>query len=140
MTNGLNNIFDIGARSMSAQMVRMNTLASNIANAESVASTPEGAYRARRPIFETQYSGMVRDVDTIATTQAKEIVELNRTPEQKYRPDHPSADADGFIYESTVNVEEEMVEMMEASRQYQNVLETVSTLRTLMSRTVTMGK
>ena len=140
MTNSLNNIFDVGARSMSAQMVRMNTLASNIANAHSVASKPEDAYQARRPIFETQYSGAVRDINTLATTQATEIVDLARDPEAKYRPDHPKADENGFIYQSTVNVEEEMVEMMEASRQYQNVLETVSTMRTLMSRTVTMGK
>ena len=57
-----------------------------------------------------------------------------------YRPDHPMADEEGFVYESVVNTDEEMVEMLEASRQYQNVLETVSTLRTLMARTVKMGQ
>ncbi len=140
MTNSLNNIFDVGARSMSAQMVRMNTLASNIANAHSVASTPEQAYQARRAVFETQYSGAVRDINTLATTQATEIVDLARDPEARYRPDHPKADENGFIYQPTANLEEDMDEMTEASRQSQHVLETVSTMRTLMSRTVTMGK
>ncbi len=135
-----NNIFDVGKTALSAQMVRMNTLASNVANSEAVASSPEEAYRARRPVFETEYYGAVGQLNSLSTTRATEIVELDRQPEQMFRPDHPKADEDGFVYASTVNTEEEMVEMMEASRQYQNVLEAVSTIRTLMSRTVNMGK
>jgi flagellar basal-body rod protein FlgC len=137
--NDVKNIFDVGASSMSAQLVRMNTLASNIANANSVSNTPEGAYRTLRPVFETIYSGQVGDVDAVATMRATEVVELDREPEELYRPDHPLANENGMIYASTVNVEEEMVEMMESSRQYQNTLEVISTMRTLMARTVRMG-
>lgn len=138
--NGPNNIFDLGKTALSAQMVRMNTLASNIANASAVASSPEDAYRAIRPVFETEFSNSVRDLGVLATSRAVEIVQLDREPETKFMPDHPLANADGFVYASTVNLDEEMVEMMEASREYQNTLEVVATMRTLMSRTVAMGK
>ncbi|NVK06127.1 MAG: flagellar basal body rod protein FlgC, partial [Marivivens sp.] len=82
----------------------------------------------------------IGDLGTLATSRAVDVVQLDREPEPKFLPDHPLADANGFVYASTVNVEEEMVEMMEASREYQNTLEAVSTMRTLMSRTVAMGK
>ena len=76
----------------------------------------------------------------LSTTHVTDVVQLDREPVRAYRPDHPMADEEGFVYESVVNPDEEMVEMVEASRQYQNVLETVSTLRTLMARTVMMGQ
>ena len=133
------NIFDVGANAMSAQLVRMNTLASNIANAGAVSGTSEGAYRTLRPVFETIYSGHVDDMETLATMRATEIVQLDLAPEENYSPEHPLANEKGMVFASTVNVEEEIVEMMEASRQYQNTLEVVSTMRTLMARTVRMG-
>lgn len=135
----LKNVFDVAASSMSAQMVRLNTISSNLANAQSVASSSEQAYRPMRPVFETIYADQMGK-DGLSTTRIKDVVQLDREPVRTYRPDHPLADPEGFIYESQVNVEEEMVEMMEASRQYQNVLETVSTLRSLMARTVRMGQ
>ena len=76
----------------------------------------------------------------IATAQAVDIVESNRLPEKLFMPDHPSAGEDGFVYSAAVNIEEEYVEMMEASRQYQNNVEVITTLRTLMMRTISMGK
>lgn len=133
----IKNVFDVGARALSAQMVRMNTVASNLANAGTVASTREDAFRALRPVFETEFSNARTG---LSTTTVDEIVMLDREPERLYRPDHPAADKDGFVYAAAVNTEEEMVEMVEASRQYQNTLETMSTLRTLMARTVQMGQ
>lgn len=138
MMAGLENIFDVGARAMSAQMVRMNTTASNLANAGTVASSPEEAFRPLRPVFETEYGDMLGN-SSLATATVREIVQLDRAAEKVYQPDHPSADSDGFVWRSTVSVEEEMVEMMEASRQYQNTLEVMSTLRSLMARTLSMG-
>lgn len=138
--SGPNNIFELGSQSMSAQMVRMNTLASNIANAGTVASSPDTAYKALRPVFETVYNDAKGTTNMLSTTKAVDVVALDREPEALYRPDHPQADKNGFVYASTVNVEEEMVEMLESSRQYQNTLEAVTTLRTLMARTVGMGK
>lgn len=140
MSGNLNNIFDLASGSMSSQLVRMNTIASNIANADTVASNADGAYRTMRPVFTTEYNNAMDNKNTLAAPRVEGVVWLDREPEQVYRPDHPKANEDGFVFASTVNVEEEMVEMMEASRQYQNTLEAVSTLRDLMARTVNMGK
>ena len=135
----IKNVFDISGRAMAAQLVRLNTIASNLANAGNLASSEEEAYRSLKPVFETQYADEVRK-NGIATAQAVDIVESNRLPEKLYLPDHPSADDDGFVYSAAVNIEEEYVEMMEASRQYQNNVEVITTLRTLMMRTISMGK
>ena len=135
----IKNVFDISGRAMAAQLVRLNTIASNLANAGNLASTQEEAYRALKPVFETKYSDEVRK-NGRATAQAVDIVESNRLPEKLYMPDHPSAGKDGFVYSAAVNIEEEYVEMMEASRQYQNNVEVITTLRTLMMRTISMGK
>ena len=135
----IKNVFDISGRAMAAQLVRLNTIASNLANAGNLASSQEEAYRSLKPVFETKYSDEVRK-NGIATAQAVDIVESNRLPEKLYMPDHPSAGKDGFVYSAAVNIEEEYVEMMEASRQYQNNVEVITTLRTLMMRTISMGK
>ena len=135
----IKNVFDISGRAMAAQLVRLNTIASNLANAGNLASTQGEAYRSLKPVFETKYSDEVRK-NGIATAQAIDIVESNRLPEKLYMPDHPSAGKDGFVYSAAVNIEEEYVEMMEASRQYQNNVEVITTLRTLMMRTISMGK
>lgn len=137
--NEIGNIFDVGARAMSAQMVRMNTTASNLANAGSVAGSAEAAFRPLRPVFETVYAGQMGHVE-MAAPVVDEVVSLDREPSRLYRPDHPKADAEGYVYEAPVNTEEEMVEMLEASRQYQNVVETMSTLRGLMARTLSLGQ
>ncbi|NBE09110.1 flagellar basal body rod protein FlgC [Paragemmobacter ruber] len=133
----IRNVFDVGARAMAAQMVRMNTVASNLANASTVATTPEDAFRALRPVFETEYA---KANSGLSTATVESVVMLDRQPEKQFRPDHPSADAEGFVYAAAVNTEEEMVEMVEASRQYQNTLETMTTLRALMARTLQMGQ
>ena len=135
----INTVFDISGRAMAAQLVRLNTIASNLANAGNLASSEDEAYRSLKPVFETKYADEVRK-NGIATAQAVDIVETNRLPEKLYLPDHPSADDDGFVYSAAVNIEEEYVEMMEASRQYQNNVEVITTLRTLMMRTISMGK
>ncbi len=135
----IKNVFDISGRAMAAQLVRLNTIASNLANAGNLASSQEEAYRSLKPVFETKYADEVQK-NGLATAQAVEIVESNRLPEKLFMPDHPSADKDGFVYSAAVNIEEEYVEMMEASRQYQNNVEVITTLRTLMMRTISMGK
>lgn len=133
------NVFDVAKSAMSAQMIRLNTVSSNMANAQTVSGSKEEAYRPMRPVFETVYATQTGQAG-LSTTRVREVVTLDREPVRAYRPDHPLADEEGFVYESVVNTDEEMVEMLEASRQYQNVLETVSTLRTLMARTVKMGQ
>ena len=136
---GVKNIFDVVGRSMAAQMVRMNTIASNLANLESKAGSPEEAYKPIRPVFETVFSKSYND-DGIATVDVKDVVALDREPEMVYEPGHPSANDQGYIFRSAVNSDEEMVEMLETSRQYQNNLEVLGTVRQLMMRTINMGK
>jgi flagellar basal-body rod protein FlgC len=136
---GVKNIFDVVGRSMGAQMVRLNTIASNIANMESKASSPDEAYKPIRPVFKTVFGENYEKMG-VASVDAETIVALNREPEKVYEPGHPNADSNGFVYKAPVNSDEEMVEMLEASRQYQNNLEVLSTVRALMMRTMNMGK
>ncbi len=133
------NIFDISGRAMAAQLLRLNTVASNLANANNVSSSSEDAYRAIKPVFETKYAEKFEN-NGVATVDAINVKAINREPEKIFMPEHPKADAEGFIYNAAVNVEEELVEMLEASRQYQNNIEVISTLRALMMRTIQMGK
>jgi flagellar basal-body rod protein FlgC len=135
----LKNVFDVAGRSMAAQMVRLNTVASNIANAGARASSSEEAYRPLRPVFQTFYEGGLRNAER-ATVDVLEVVALDREPQRVHEPGHPLADEEGFVYVASVDTNEEMVDMLEASRNYQNNLEVVNTLRTLMMRTVDMGK
>ena len=133
------NIFDISGRAMSAQLLRLNTVASNLANANNVSSSSKDAYRAIKPVFETKYAERFEN-NGVATVDAINVKAINREPEKVFMPEHPKADSEGFIYNAAVNVEEELVEMLEASRQYQNNIEVISTLRALMMRTIQMGK
>lgn len=133
------NIFDISGRAMAAQLLRLNTVASNLANANNVSSSSKDAYRAIKPVFETKYAERFEN-NGVATVDAINVKAINREPEKVFMPEHPKADGEGFIYNAAVNVEEELVEMLEASRQYQNNIEVISTLRALMMRTIQMGK
>ena len=135
----IKNIFDIAARGMSSQMVRLNTVASNLANSRTVASSDAEAYKAIKAVFITVYADDVQRTG-VSSVDVDEIVEVDRPAEKSFQPGHPKADKDGFIYTAAVNVEEEMVEMLEASRQYENNVEMVSTLRGLMMRTINIGK
>ena len=93
---GINNIFDVAGRSMSAQMVRLNTIASNLANAGNVSGDQDTAYRAMKPIFETTYAANVKQ-SGISTTEVAGITTTDRLPERMYMPNHPLADNDGFV-------------------------------------------
>ena len=135
----IKNIFDIAARGMSSQMVRLNTVASNLANSRTVASSDSEAYKAIKAVFKTVYADDVQRTG-VSSVDVAEIIEVDRPAEKSFQPGHPKADKDGFIYTAAVNVEEEMVEMLEASRQYENNVEMVSTLRGLMMRTINIGK
>ena len=135
----IRNVFDIAGRSMAAQLVRLNTIASNLANAGNVAASEETAYRAMKPVFVTQYADTVKE-SGISTTSIEGITTTDRKPERVYMPNHPIADESGFVYQAAVNMEEEFIEMTETNRQYQNNVEVVTTLRALMMRTINLGK
>ena len=135
----IKNIFDIAGRAMAAQMVRLNTISSNLANAGATTGDPETVYKPLKPEFKTQYSESVKK-NGISTVNVSKVVELQKEPFKIFDPNHPLADGDGYIYKAPINVEEEMVDMMDASRQYQNNIEVVTTLKALTLKTINIGK
>ena len=129
-------IFDIAGSGMSAQSVRLNTVASNLANADSVSGDPSSVYRARHPVFQAvmgnELSGASVSVAGIAQSPA--------APESRYDPGNPLADAQGNVYAPNVNVVEEMADMISASRSYQNNVEVLNTSRNMMLDTLKLGQ
>ena len=127
-------LFDLAQRGMSAQLVRMNAAASNLANAGTVSSSEEGTYRALRPVFAEELDKQ----SGLATVNVQQVVRENTRAIKEHNPDHPLADADGNIWKTPVDENAEMVEMLESSRQYQNLVEALSTAKQLMLETMRM--
>ena len=135
----IKNIYNITKRAMGAQLVRLNAIASNLANADNIASNPKDAYKPIKPVFETQYMDIIRKRG-ISTVDAVTVKQMDIEPIKEYMPGHPLADQEGFICKAPVNAEEEYVEMLEASRQYQNNVEVITTIKALMMKTANLGK
>jgi len=137
----IERIFDIAGSALSAGSVRLNTVSSNLANAETVSGTPEGAYRARQPVFASVLAGQVGAQTPQSTgVQVLGIAESAAAPRMEYRPDHPEADADGYIYHSNVNVMEQLTDLISASRSYQTNVDVMSTARQLLLKTLELGR
>tara|TARA_Y100001935_G_scaffold87671_1_gene72723 strand:- start:695 stop:1108 length:414 start_codon:yes stop_codon:yes gene_type:complete len=136
---GIKNVYDVAARAMSAQLVRMNAIASNLANANNVTGDKETAYKPLRPVFKTIYSDKLKS-NGLSTVDAIDVQKLDREPIKTYQPNHPAADEEGYIYKAAVDMDEEMVEMLETQRQYTNNIEVLNTIRNLTMRTLNIGK
>lgn len=137
----LSRIFDISTSAISAQSQRLNVVASNLANADAVAGPDGKAYKARQVVFQTQGQGAGQDGDpTQAGVKVSQVVEDNSPGKRVYEPNHPLADGEGYITESNVNVVDEMVNMMSASRSYQNNIDVMNTARQLLSKTLQLGQ
>ena len=134
------SIFDIAGAGMSAQSVRLNTTASNLANAESLSGDPNAVYRAKHPVFTVAQAPNGATGPESASVQVAGIVENTAAPMKRYDPGHPLADAEGFVYAPNVNTVEEMVDMISASRSYQNDVEVMKTARDLMLATLRLGQ
>jgi flagellar basal-body rod protein FlgC len=137
-------IFDIAGSGMSAQSVRLNTVASNLANADSVSGDPNTVYRAKHPVFQavlggTAGPGAAADPAT-AGVKVTGIAESQAAAETRYDPGNPLADAQGNVYAPNVNVVEEMADMISASRSYQNNVEVLNTSRDMMLSTLKLGQ
>ncbi len=132
-------VFDVAGTAMNAQSIRMNVTASNMANAGSVHGDPSKVYRARQPVFASFGESMARQ-SGIAGVRFEGILESNAPLQVQYRPDHPDADLDGNVYVSNVNTIEEMVNMMSASRSYQNNVELINTTKDLLLQTLALGR
>lgn len=132
-------VFDIAASGMSAQSVRLNTVASNLANANSVSGDANAVYKARHPVFQAINSGAPGDGSS-AAVRVNGIVESQTPALARYEPGNPLADAKGYIYAPNVNVVEEMVDMISASRAYQNNVEVMNTSKEMMLATIRLGQ
>ena len=134
-------VFDIAGSGLSAESVRLNTVASNLANADSVSGDPRTVYKARHPVFEAVRASLTQPQDGNAAVRVRGIVENNTTaPTARYEPGNPLANAEGYVYAPNVNVVEEMVDMISASRAYQNNVEVMNTSKELMLATLKLGQ
>lgn len=129
------SVFDISGRAMSAQLARLNATASNLANAGAVSGTREGAFRALRPVFRT-----VEAAPGIATVSVERVVQAGAEPTLRHDPSHPLADAEGNVWEAGVDSTAELIDMVEAARQYQNNVQVLQTAKTLTLDTLRLGQ
>ncbi|MHA6963328.1 flagellar basal body rod protein FlgC [Zobellella denitrificans] len=133
-------VFDISGSAMSAQSVRLNTTASNLANADSVSSSINETYRARKPVFAADLDRALSDRQESVGVKVLGVVETNKPLQKEFRPDHPMADQDGFIYKPNVNVVEEMTDMLSASRNYQTNVQVADAAKQMLQQTLRLGK
>ncbi len=130
------SIFNVSGSAVSAQSQRLNVVASNLANVDAVAGPDGQAYKSRNVVFQTVPMG----TDATAGVKVSSITESNVPFKRIHDPNHPSADAEGYVNYSNVNPVEEMVNMISASRSYQNNIEVMNTAKTLLLKTLQMGQ
>ncbi len=134
-------LMSIAGTGMNAQLVRMNTTASNLANAGVVAGTDQGAFRAKRPVFQSLLDNAMLGKESFeGGVRVDSIIDDPKPVKQVFEPNNPLADENGYVFASNVNEIEELIEMMDASRAYQNNVEVISTAKQLMSRTLDVIK
>jgi flagellar basal-body rod protein FlgC len=145
----LANVFSIAGSGMSAQSLRLNTISSNIANAESVSSSTDQTYRARHPVFATVFqqsqngdrgSLFAEQNEAGRGVEVLGVVEDQSSLTPRYEPNHPAADGDGYVYYPNVNVVEEMADMISASRAFQTNVEMMNTAKQMMQKVLTLGQ
>ena len=125
-------LFNLAEGAMSAQLVRMNAATSNLANANAVSGNEEDAYRPIRAVFETELDR----ASGVATVSSTRLVRTTDAPIERYDPSHPSANADGYVWDAPVDESAEMLEIMESARQYQNMVQALQTAKQLMMDTL----
>lgn len=130
------SIFSVSGSAISAQSQRLNVVASNLANADAVAGPDGKAYKGRQVVFQTVPMGS----EASSGVKVSSVTESDAPLRKLHNPSHPSADADGYVTHSNVNPIEEMVNMISASRSYQNNVEVMNTAKTLLLKTLQMGQ
>ena len=132
-------IFGVAGSGVSAQSQRLNVVASNLANADTVAGPDGSAYKARQVVFQTRLLGAVGERDVNAGVTVSTVTEDQTPGRRVHDPKHPAADAEGYVTYSNVNAVEEMVNMISASRSYQNNVEVMNTAKNLLLKTLQIG-
>lgn len=129
------SIFDISGRAMSAQLVRLNTTASNLANAGSVSRSEKEAFRSLKPVFRTVY-----DDRGNATVAVDQVQASRMAPSKRYDPSNPLADSEGNVWTAAVDSAAELVEMVETAQHYRNNVQVLDTAKSLLNETIRMGQ
>jgi len=130
------NVFNVSGSAVSAQSQRLNVVASNLANADSVAGPDGQPYKARQVVFQAQ---LVDGEQSSAGVRVAQVIEDNAAPRRIHNPDHPLADEQGYVTMSNVNPVEEMVNMISASRSYQTNIDVMNTAKSLLLKTLQLG-
>ncbi|ANC86977.1 MULTISPECIES: flagellar basal body rod protein FlgC [Sphingomonas] len=130
------SVFQVAGRAMSAQLVRLNTTASNLANAGGTTGSADTAYKTMKPVFRTSFDA----ASGLATVDVEKIVTAGEAPTKIYDPNNPVADKDGNIYQAAVDESREFVDMMETARSYQNNVEVLNTAKQLTIDTLKLGR
>ena len=148
----LNSIFDIAGSGMAAQSIRLNTTASNMANADTAASSTGEVYRAKKPVFAavqfqtlndmnaTGMGGMGSAGEESQGVLVKDIVESDAPLDMRYEPHHPLANEEGYVIYPNVNIVEEMTDMLSASRGFQTNVDVMDAAKTMMQRVLSLGQ
>lgn len=136
---GLFNTFDVSGSAMTATSVRMNLVASNLANVNSAASSVEGTYKSRQAVFKTIVDEFQND-PAVAKVGVARIIESQEPLKAQYQPHHPQANEEGYVFMPNVNPIESMANMIDASRSYQTNVEVLNTTKQLLMRTINLGK
>jgi flagellar basal-body rod protein FlgC len=131
------NMFDIAGSALSAQSLRLNLTASNLANMHNVAGDPAAVYRARHAVFQSASNPCE---SALAGVDVLGVIESTAPPIERYDPGNPQANEDGVVFASSVNAMEEMANMISASRSYQSNLEVINTAKDLLLRTLSLGQ
>lgn len=133
-------VFDIAGSGMNAQNLRLNLVASNLSNADSVSSSTDETYKSRHPVFAAQLQDVLNKQDSSSGVKVLGVVESDAPLVKEYAPNHPLADPEGYIFKPNVNTVEEMANMMSASRSYQNNVEVLNTAKQLLIQTLRLGQ
>ena len=135
------SISEIAGSAMAAQTVRLNTIASNLANADSVAGTEADTYRARKPVFAAVMTDSIDALDAASgKVQVLDVVESNEPLRKVYEPGHPMANSDGMVFYPNVNQVAEMTDMMSASRAFETNVEVLGRIRTMQQSLLKLGE
>ena len=136
------NVFNVSGSALNAETIRLNTTASNLANAESVNGDPSKVYRARHPVFQSMIDTSdfsLDGQDAPVGVRVLGVVESTAAPSMRYQPDNPVANKDGYVFMSNVNSIEEMTNMISANRSFATNVECINTARDLLLKVISMG-
>lgn len=134
------NIYGIAASAMRAQTVRLDTIASNLANADSASSSEDAAYHSVHPVFQTVYQ-QVDELGSIgaASVAVADVVKGQEQPSKRYEPGNPMADTDGYVFYANINSVDEMADMMSASRSFESSVEVLKRIGTMQQSLLGLG-